>query len=309
MNIPLLISYSHIIELFSGGDMSLAWLLSIWLTVMIVTALICFIVGELTRNYSQVDKIWSIMPIVYSFITLINFPSKMERIMLMTVLVSLWGSRLTFNFYRKGGYNIVPWKGDEDYRWSVLRQNPILKKGVRFSLFNLFFISFYQQFLIMLFSTPLLLAAKYTTVSMNELDFVAALLMSLFILIETIADNQLHYFHREKKKEVPESGRFPKSLAKGFLQEGLWQYVRHPNFISEQLIWVSFYLFGVAASGSWINWTLAGPVLLVLLFAASSDFTESISMQKYPEYAEYKENVPRFIPMNFKAKQEEELNA
>ena len=26
----------------------------------------CFVVGELTRNVSQVDKLWSIVPVLYS---------------------------------------------------------------------------------------------------------------------------------------------------------------------------------------------------------------------------------------------------
>ena len=87
------------------------------------------------------------------------------------------------------------------------------------------------------------------------------------------------------------------------MTDGMWKYVRHPNFISEQLIWVSFYFFSVAASGIWINWTLAGPVLLILLFIGSSGFTESISLKKYPEYLEYQQNVPRFFPIKFKSRQ------
>jgi steroid 5-alpha reductase family enzyme len=308
MYILLQNQFNHFLEFYTGGDPRLSWLLSAWLTIMISKAILCFIVSEITGNYSQVDKIWSIMPIVYSFITLINFPSFYERIMLMTVLVSLWGVRLSFNFYRKGGYSFIPWKGEEDYRWTKLRQHPVLQRGVNFSLFNLLFISFYQQFLIMLFCTPLLLAAKYENVDLNAVDYVGAILMSLFILTETIADNQLHYFHQEKKKEVPESGNYTNSLAKGFVHEGLWKYVRHPNYISEQLIWVSFYLFGVAASGSWFNWTLTGPILLILLFVGSSGFTEHINLGKYPDYEKYKQQVPRFIPLIFKTKQQQKSN-
>ena len=302
MNIFLKPTFNHILQSYSEGDASLTWLISIWLTIMISASILCFIISELTRNYSQVDKVWSIMPIVYSFITLINFPSTSERIMLMTVLVSIWSCRLSFNFYRKGGYNIIPWKGEEDYRWRILQQHPALKKGVRFSLFNLIFISFYQQFLIMLFSTPLLVAAKYNNISMNQLDYVAAFFMSLFILTETIADNQLYFFQQEKHEKVPEIVKFNNSLTKGFMIDGLWKYVRHPNYISEQLIWVSFYFFGVAASGQWLNWTLSGPVLLILLFMGSSEFTERISLQKYPDYINYKQNVARFIPYIFKIK-------
>jgi len=122
--------------------------------------------------------------------------------------------------------------------------------------------------------------------------------MLLFIVAETIADNQQFRFQSLKRKKE-NSGLYMVSLKNGYLSEGFWKYVRHPNFASEQLIWVSFYLFGVAASGKWLNWTIAGPVLLILLFIGSSELTERLSAEKYPAYADYRENVPRFFPNPF----------
>lgn len=289
-------------QLFTNIDTVFGQLLRTWVWVLFFTVILCFVVGELTRNFSQVDKIWSLMPIVYSLITLSAFPSS-PRIWLMSMLVAIWGLRLSYNFYRKGGYNIIPWKGEEDYRWSILRDHPMLKKRTRITLFNLFFISFYQQTLILLFSSPLLLAAKNAEVGLNGLDYLAAAFMLLFILIETIADNQLYNFHLQKQNKIPHDNKFSNSLKKGFMMDGLWKHVRHPNFTAEQSIWVSFYFFGVAASGQWFNWTLTGPVLLILLFAGSSSFTESISKRKYPFYENYILKVPKFIPLRLKAKQ------
>jgi len=264
-----------------------------YITVMLATALACFVVSEITRNYSQVDKLWSLMPIVYSIITILAFPS--PRVWIMSILVTTWGLRLSYNFSRKGGYNIIPWRGAEDYRWEVMRNHPELKGRLRFGLFNLFFISFYQHFLILLFSSPLLMAAKYQNSDITLLDKTAAVLMLLFIVIESIADNQQFRFQSLKQQKA-RSGQYRVSLKNGFLSEGLWKYVRHPNFASEQIIWLSFYLFGVAASGRWLNWTIAGPVLLILLFIGSSELTEKLSAGKYQGYAEYRKNVPRFFP-------------
>jgi steroid 5-alpha reductase family enzyme len=269
-------------------------LYSTWIATMFIAAFVCFLVSEMTRNYSQVDKLWSLMPIVYGFIAFSANPS--PRLAIMVVLVAIWGFRLSFNFYRKGGYNIIPWKGEEDYRWKIMRRHPALKGRIRFGLFNLFFISFYQHFLILLFSSPLLLVAKNQDTNLKLLDLIAASVMLLFIIIETIADNQQYRFHELKRQVGKQEGFYCESLGKGFLCEGLWQYVRHPNFASEQAIWISFYFFGVAASGRLINWTLAGPFLLVLLFLGSTRMTESISSQKYPEYGAYQKEVPKFFP-------------
>jgi steroid 5-alpha reductase family enzyme len=281
-----------------GMNSDIQHLAGIWIMIMLVSAGTCFLVSELTRNYSQVDKLWSLLPVIYSLVTLASCP--VTRIWIMSILITFWGFRLSYNFHRKGGYNIIPWKGEEDYRWTILRQNPILKGRIRFGLFNLLFISFYQNLLILLFSTPLLMAAKYPDSPLSWLDLTAASLMMIFLVIETVADNQLFLFQTIKKKKAGSDGLYSASLKNGFMSEGLWRYVRHPNFSAEQAIWISFYLFSAAASGQMLNWTLTGSVLLVLLFLGSSEMTERISASKYPAYAEYKKNVPKFIPRIFR---------
>jgi steroid 5-alpha reductase family enzyme len=285
------------VKFLSAYDKTFQDLVSSWMLVLMIVVIVTFIVSEITRNYSQVDKLWSILPIAYGWITSAAYP--VPRVFIMAALVTIWGLRLTYNFSRKGGYNIVPWRGEEDYRWTIMRNKSALKGRLRFGLFNLLFISIYQNILIILFSSPLLLAALYPDKSLAVIDIFASLLMITFIIIEIVADNQLFRFHQEKKNIITDGRRYGKSIEKGFMTEGLWKYVRHPNFTSEQAIWVCFYFFGVAASGQWINITLLGPVLLILIFAGSSRLTESISSSKYPEYGEYQKRVSRFLPHFF----------
>ena len=285
-------------SLVSGYDAGFQNLVSAWLNLAICVVILTFVVSELTRNYSQVDKLWSLMPIAYSWITVASFPS--PRMYIMAFLVTFWGMRLSYNFYRKGGYSLIPWKGEEDYRWKILRETPALKGRLRFGLFNLLFISFYQNLLILLFSTPLLLAALYPDAPLTVTDIIAAALMLVFIITETIADNQMYRFQEEKRSGITGDPANDGPTVKGFLTGGLWKYVRHPNYASEQAIWICFYLFGVAASGRWINFTMAGPVLLVILFIGSSVMTEKVSSSKYPEYSVYQKEVPKFIPRIFR---------
>lgn len=290
------ISYSFL----AGFDPRFQSLVTSWISLMLIVVLVCFIVSEITRNYSQVDKLWSLMPLAYGWVTVAAFPS--PRTYLMAALVTIWGIRLSYNFFRKGGYSIIPWKGEEDYRWKILRETPALQGRLRFGLFNLFFISLYQNLLILLFSTPILMAALYPDVPLGAADLIAAVLMLLFIVTETIADNQQFRFQSAKRSMNENDPVLGESLRKGFLTEGLFKYVRHPNFASEQAIWISFYLFSVVASGQWINFTLIGPVLLVILFIGSSVMTEKISRGKYPDYPNYQKEVPKFIPKLFRRK-------
>ena len=129
----------------------------IWTVVIsyLVLAGLCFIVSTITKNYSQVDKLWSIAPIIYAWQVayLANWES---RIVLIAVLITIWGARLTYNFGRRGGYSWKFWEGDEDYRWAVLRAKPEFQAPWKWMLFNLFFISFYQMGLVLIIVFPMI---------------------------------------------------------------------------------------------------------------------------------------------------------
>ena len=76
-------------------------------------AMLCFILSELTGNCSQVDKIWSITPIFFVWI-FAAMSGWNDRLVLMAIVVTVWGVRLTYNFSRRGAYTLKFWAGEED---------------------------------------------------------------------------------------------------------------------------------------------------------------------------------------------------
>ena len=265
------------------------------LWIVLAIALGCFVIGEITGNNSQVDKLWSIVPIAY--VWHFTWYSDFEpRLVLMSVLVSLWGIRLTYNFSRRGGYSLLPWKGEEDYRWSVLRAKPEFQGKGRWMLFNLFFICLYQNALIFLFTLPILEAWRGNDTPLGWLDYTATGLFLAFLWMETLADQQQYEYQTEKYRRKNSGEAMGEFYGKGFTHTGLWAKMRHPNYAAEQAIWICFYLFSVSATGAWLNWSISGAILLLFLFRGSSNFSEEISASKYIGYAPYKKNTPRFIP-------------
>jgi len=258
-----------------------------------VASFCCFIVSSITDNYSQVDKLWSIMPIPYLWI-LVHYSDDNPRLILMAILVSIWGLRLSFNFARRGGYSIKFWTGEEDYRWSILRAKPGFEQKWKWILFNLFFISFYQMGLVLLTTLPALrVLGNHSDLGLFDL-FLAIILLGL-IFIEYLADQQQYDYQSSKHAQL-KKGKDEPFYKIGFVHTGLWAYIRHPNYMAEQAIWIVFYFYSVIATGYWINWTITGGLLLVLLFKGSSDFSESISAEKYPDYRRYQKSVGRFLP-------------
>lgn len=98
----------------------------------------------------------------------------------MAAFIFIWGTRLTYNFWRKGGYS----NGGEDYRWAWIRKN---FGRIETEVLNFFFTSYYQLFLIYWFTSPIYYSSNQ---ELNLFDFVLFLLWIVLFLGETIADNQ-----------------------------------------------------------------------------------------------------------------------
>jgi steroid 5-alpha reductase family enzyme len=254
----------------------------LWILVGVSAAV--WLLSLLTREYSWVDRLWSITPLAYLAVFAGAEGFSDPRLDLMLILVASWGARLTFNFARKGGY--AP--GGEDYRWAVLRAR---MNGWQFQLFNLFFITIYQNVILLLITLPAYTALRHPG-GFGILDVVLGLAFLACLVGETVADQQQWDFHQWKRAEVA-AGRQPQP---GFLSSGLFRYSRHPNFFFEQAQWWIIFLFGAVAAGSPLQWTVLGAVLLTLLFVGSTRFTESISASKYPQYAQYQEITSAVVP-------------
>lgn len=261
------------------------------------SAAFCFVVGEATGNNSQMDKLWSLLPIAYTWVIAAS-GGMSTRLVVMAVLATLWGIRLTVNFARKGAYRLKFWEGVEDYRWAVVRSGPAFKSRWAWMAFDFGFISIYQNALVLMTTFPALVAMRSDR-PFGWMDAVAAVLMLAFIVWETVADEQQWRFQTRKwtmLKEGRELEELPAPYNKGFNTTGLWGLSRHPNYFAEQAIWVCFYLFSIAAGMGIVNWSVIGALLLVVLFQGSSALAEEISGGKYPEYEQYCQSVPRFFP-------------
>ena len=262
------------------------------------SAAFCFIVGELTGNNSQMDKLWSLLPIAYVWVIAIK-GGLSTRLVVMAILATIWGIRLTFNFARKGAYRIKFWEGTEDYRWSVVRSGPPFKGNkIAWMLFDLFFISIYQNVLVLLITFPALVSMT-STAPFGWVDAVAAVYTLGFIIYETIADEQQWVFQTGKWAMINAGQKLedlPEPYNKGFNTTGLWKLSRHPNSFAEQGTWISFYVFSIGAGIGIFNWSVIGALLLVVLFLGSSALSEQISASKYPTYDSYCKSVSKFFP-------------
>lgn len=279
------------------------------------------LISEINKNYSQVDRAWSILPTIYNlhYAVYAHLAGlRTTRLDVLAVVSTIWSVsaqlpfvissltpyqfRLSYNYYRKGGYSV----GSEDYRWATVKNytGPVV-----FFFFNIVFISLAQSLLLASLTTPtyvLLLTLRLAgptsrAVSWNLEDTVASTMMLIFIAISFVADQQQWRYHLakaeyQKKAKVP-SGWERADLDRGFLSKGLFAYSRHPNFAAEQSFWVTLYLWSCLATGTWYNWSGIGAISYLCLFQSSTWLTELLSARKYPEYRLYQSQVGKFLPM------------
>jgi steroid 5-alpha reductase family enzyme len=245
-------------------------------------AVACRLLSWRTGDTSWTDRIWSIVPVVYVAVFAVAAGLRDTRLDVMTMLVLLWGVRLTANFARRGGY-----RGVEDYRWAVLRS----RMSARASWwFDTLFIAGFQNALLVLIALPAFTALTAGT-PFGAADAVLTVLFLALLAGETLADQQQWRFQEDKRRRT-EAGD---SSGPGFLGTGLWRWSRHPNYFFEVAQWWVIAGFGIAASRS-VTWTVLGAVLLTALFAGSARFTESLTAAKYPGYADYRRRTSQIVP-------------
>lgn len=242
----------------------------------LLMTLVIFLFSRIFGNSSFYDSAWSLVPaffLGYWWVVQAEGADPV-RMALMAVVLGFWSVRLTMNW-------ILHWDGlaEEDWRYPMLRgKAPKLAFLIDFLLIHLF--PTIQVFLGML---PIFAVHCLSNRSFWWMDIVAFAVGLLAVLLETVADLQLHRFIRERK---------PGQL----LDKGLWAYSRHPNYFGEFMFWVSLALFGLAAvPGQWW-WQVPGAIAMLLMFVTASIPMMENKVSGRPGHEELKRRVSMFVP-------------
>ncbi len=242
----------------------------------VAATLVVFAFSTAFRNASFYDAYWSVGPILLVGYWSVMAGADANPIRQAGCLgaIAFWGTRLTTNW-------ATGWKGlgDEDWRYVRIAQ----QTGWFYPLVNLAGIHMMPTLLVFLALRPAYVAVT-TDSPLQLLDLVAVLVCVGATVLEATADGQLRTFARSNQD--PEAS----------IDEGLWRWSRHPNYLGEILFWWGVWLFGVAATESaW--WTVGGAVAMAALFRfISIPLMERRQLVRRPSYAAYQRTVPMLLP-------------
>ena len=191
---------------------------------------------------------------------------------------SIWFLRLSWHLLRRYTKETV-----EDTRYANMRRAMGKYQHLGFLLFFIF-----QAGLVLLFSYPMLELLSIPAQQWNDWTVICVVLAAIIMLValigETIADEQLYRF----KLDLHNQGKT--------MDQGLWKYSRHPNYFFEWLHWFAYPVLGLAAGlyGLWVY-----PILmwLFLHYITGIPFSEKQALaHRGDNYKDYQRRTSMFIP-------------
>ena len=243
-----------------------------------VATVVIFAFSLKYKNSSFYDPYWSVIPPFLMLYWMFYFPASLSslNVWVVFILVNAWAIRLTANW-------ATYWPGlhHEDWRYPLVRE----RAGVFAVQADFLGIHLFPTIQVFLGCLPLLLIVQYPEALNGLLFWIGCIVTAGAILIEMIADIQLHDFIKTRK---------PGQL----MDKGLWGWSRHPNYFGEISFWVGLMLFGLAVDPSQWWWICPGAVSMILMFVfASIPFLDNRSLERRPEYAEYMKRVSALVPL------------
>lgn len=239
----------------------------------IVATFLIYLLSLPIKNSSLYDAYWSLTPFVMVTYLLVHyFDSLNVYHFLVYAAFSIWSFRLTINWIIT--FDNIHWV---DWRYRELKEN---NNKVVWQIINFFGI--------MLVPTLFVFAGFYPLIEVFQnpigpWSLLGVAILLLGTILELVADHQMHHFLKENKDH------------RDVIQEGLWKYSSHPNYLGEISVWVGVYLtlFPSILDG----WYLFGGIVLMLILFnfISIPLAEKRQLKRRPAYAEYRRTTSRLL--------------
>ncbi|MBN1630504.1 MAG: DUF1295 domain-containing protein [Thermoleophilia bacterium] len=242
----------------------------------VVATVVVFAVSVIADNSSIYDPYWSVQPLaIMGYYLWTGWDRVDARQIIVAVLVFLYSLRLTSNFYRD-------WPGltKEDFRYVSFRKRfSRLYWPVSFLGIHLF-----PTVMVYLGCLPLYAITRSGAAGLGWADGLGIVVTLGAIVLAFAADDQMRAFRRD-----PEN----RGLV---MEQGLWAFSRHPNYLGEVLTWWGFWLFALGAGLGWW-WTIVGAAAITALFVfVSVPMMERRVLALRAGYSDYRDRTSMLLP-------------
>jgi steroid 5-alpha reductase family enzyme len=241
--------------------------------IVFIYFLLFFLVAQVIKNNSIVDMGWGAGFVLLALIILVSQGAYVERNLLITLLVTIWGGRLTYYIVKRN------WGKPEDFRYAKWRQEwgQWLVPRAFLQVFML------QGLLMLVIGYPIVLVNASPQPGLNFFDYAGLLVWIIGFIFESVGDKQMAEF----KKDPANKGHVIKS--------GLWRYSRHPNYFGEATMWWGIFLLALSVP-SGLSAVISPLVITLLLLYVSGVPMLERKYKDNPEFQAYAKVTSKFFP-------------
>ena len=241
----------------------------------VIMTVVVFIFSFKYSNASLYDSYWSVIPFAMLLYWLYIFGPEVItlKIYITAFIISFWSWRLTGNWLRG-------WRGmeHEDWRYVQLKQ----QTGKWYMMVNFLGIHMFPTLVVFVAAMPLYYIFMFSS-EMNWVTYAGFFVAFVGTVLEMVADNQLYKFKVKENNPI------------AVMRFGVWQYLRHPNYLGEILFWL-----GIALA-SYTPYTtisvFAGVSLMITMFVfISIPMIDKRLLKSKPGYVIYKGSTWALFP-------------
>ncbi len=241
-----------------------------------------FVVAQVKKDNSLVDTLWGLGFVLLAAFLLIITEEVHPAAYLISGLTAIWGLRLFLYI------GIRNFKQPEDYRYQNMRRTWQTKPGPLWlqALIKVFLTQAIFQYIIAL---PIMFIHAYPLDTIPTLGLVGIIVglgaWVVGFVFEAVGDAQLKRF-----KARPEN--------KGkIMDEGLWQYTRHPNYFGEAAMWWGVAIIAVTNTAAIGLIALISPLVMtwLLRYVSGVPLLEE-KLKEKPGFEAYAARTSVFIP-------------
>ena len=237
-----------------------------------------FAVATLRKRNDVADTAWGLGFVLVAWFTLLRNDNPSSLSYLAVALTSIWGLRLAWHVFRRNRGK------QEDFRYAQWRK----EWGKWFYLRSFAQVFLLQGFLLGLIVIPVALTAGLSNqVSVSSWAAAGLVTWAFGFYFEAVGDAQLKKFISNPKNKGH------------IMDQGLWQYTRHPNYFGEVTQWWGLWLILCATSlpTSYKLIGLIGPLTItnLILFVSGVPLLE----KKYKDnkaFQAYAKRTNKFFP-------------
>lgn len=254
--------------------MDIVTLLALTGTLVAAYVTFWFILSLLLRRNDVADIAWGLGIVLVGLIGFFTQEDPTQRMTLVTLLVTVWGARLSIRIFLK---NI---RKREDKRYAELAKD----WGKWFAVRSYLQVFLLQGIMMLIIGYPMLHISIFDAQPLGLFALAGALVWAIGFFFEAVSDYQLDAFLRK-----------PENKGK-IMRYGLWKYSRHPNYFGEVTQWWGIFLIALAVPYGWV--AIISPLLITFLITKVSGIPMlEKAFADNPEFQEYKKHTSVFFPL------------